>query len=641
MRTLITFIVTTSTVPLALATEINAAVSSKTGLADRILEASKKKSEELLKEVHEQIGALTSDLDKGTAEQKKDLELLKQNEDFEDQALEKTEAHLKEIASEKINIPTPPPLSSFMQGKDGQDIFAPLRRAAEKAKEFAQRLLNSSQAIDRVASETEKKDRSSSSFLEAKDIGYFLDNGGNAMSAEDANTDAAERGLSMAQEGISKLDADIAAQKKLLASEQAELEKQKEANAKIDLGDISPAAPPVASSPLLDPIGMDSSNVLPGLSFLETENGVESGTGIAAASKARFGVWLQQFKAKLNKAREAAGLPDIPQNGQKAEEKKNAEDETKQPVTSLKENDTEDKKQPVASLKENDTEDKKKQPVASLKENDTEDKKKQPNDKSTKEKDPKNEETNDDKEEDDKDDNKEDTGNKQKTESFLEWSPVTFAETDEMKKEQRDVARLKEEFNESMQKVKESSASLIAESKADLEASNALKSRLEGEDGTSSFMEASSYDPQREADAIKALDRKWEAEAEKLRNAPIGGPEDDELNSLMKTQKERDAKDDAKIKDLKDQMQQDLKKLHKEISLATATTGDDFSSFLETANKNPESEKAEALLNRVEDFIAHDEISTRAELKALSSEAGRAVDSIPGVLAQIARHVVH
>lgn len=72
-----------------------------TRIADRVIEASKKKSEELLNEVgapttwlglgqhqphqvHEQIKSLTSDLDQSTAEQKKDLDLLKQDEDYQD-----------------------------------------------------------------------------------------------------------------------------------------------------------------------------------------------------------------------------------------------------------------------------------------------------------------------------------------------------------------------------------------------------------------------------------------------------------------------------------------------------------------------------------------------------------------------------
>ncbi|KAF4746360.1 hypothetical protein FOZ63_024259, partial [Perkinsus olseni] len=114
-------------------------------------------------------------------------------------------------------------MSSFMEGKNGQgDIFAPLRKAAEKAKEFAQKLFNGTEAsVEGPAGDTSQANggkNSSSSFLEAKDIGYFLGNAG-SVGSEDADTDAAERGLSMAQDGISKLDADIAAQKKMLATE--------------------------------------------------------------------------------------------------------------------------------------------------------------------------------------------------------------------------------------------------------------------------------------------------------------------------------------------------------------------------------------------------------------------------------------
>ncbi|KAF4704672.1 hypothetical protein FOZ63_027655, partial [Perkinsus olseni] len=321
----------------------------------------------------------------------------------------------------------------------------------------------------------------------------------------------------------------------------------------------------------------DYSNALPSLSFLETHNGAST---VAATSRARLSSWLQRFRAKLNKARAAAGLPDLP------------DEPPKKGVTDKEKAEPAVEGERAAKGSSSGGENK--------------------------------------------------TGKKKA--SFLEWAPVNFAETEDRQKEKREVARLKEEFAESMQKVKDQSAALLAESKADLEANRSFKSKLEtgDEPSTSSFVETSSYDPEKEAAAIKALNRRWEAEAEKLRNAPIGGPEEEELTTLMKTQRERDAKDDEKIKELKDQMHDDLKKLHKEIALATASTAnEDFSSFLEAGHKNPESERAESLLNRVEDFVAHDEIKTKAELQALRNDAGDAVGSIPGVLAQIARRIVH
>ncbi|KAF4707264.1 hypothetical protein FOZ62_029752 [Perkinsus olseni] len=501
--------------PLVSGIQVNAAIGARTSLADRVIETSRKKSEELLKEVHDQIRSLTSDLDQSTAEQKKDLELLKQNEDYQDRALENTESKLKDIAAEKMTLPDAPPMSSFMEGKNGQgDIFAPLRKAAEKAKEFAQKLFNGTEAsVEGPAGDTSQadggKNSSSSSFLEAKDIGYFLDNAG-SVGSEDADTDAAQRGLSMAQDGISKLDADIAAQKKMLATERAELEKEKEATAKINLDDAD-SATSVASSLPDTPDQLDNtedySNALPSLSFLETHSGAST---VAAASRARLSSWLQRFRAKLNKARSAAGLPDLPTEIPK-------KDITNEEEKSVAKGEKGTKKRSSSE--------------------------------------------------------KEESG-KRKGSSFLEWAPVNFAETEDRQKEKREVARLKEEFAESMQKVKDQSAALLAESKADLEANRNFKSKLETDDepSTSSFVETSSYDPEREAAAIKALNRRWEAEAEKLRNAPIDGPEEEELTAMLKTQREKDAKDDEKIRELKDEMHEDLKKLHKEIALATAST---------------------------------------------------------------------
>ncbi|KAF4683720.1 hypothetical protein FOZ63_010634, partial [Perkinsus olseni] len=253
-RRLLFCVTTMAALPLVVSIQVNTEIGARTSLADRVIETSRKKSEELLKEVHDQIRSLTSDLDQSTAEQKKDLELLKQNEDYQDRALENTESKLKDIAAEKITLPDAAPMSSFMQGKNGQgDIFAPLRKAAEKAKEFAQKLFNGTEAsVEGPAGDSSQVDggnnSSSSSFLEAKDIGYFLGIAG-SVGSEDADTDAAERGLSMAQDGISKLDADIAAQKKMLATERAELEKEKEATAKINLDDADSATSVASSLP--------------------------------------------------------------------------------------------------------------------------------------------------------------------------------------------------------------------------------------------------------------------------------------------------------------------------------------------------------------------------------------------------------
>lgn len=147
---------------------------------------------------------------------------------------------------------------------------------------------------------------SSSSFLEAKDVGYFLGDAA-SLGTEDPDTDAAERGLSLAQDGvgvckamkvghvllwqISTLDADIAAQKKMLATERDELEKEKESTAKLDLN-VDSQGSLVASSdtPQVDPL--EDAETLPGLSFLETQSGASSAA--AAASRARLSSWLQR-----------------------------------------------------------------------------------------------------------------------------------------------------------------------------------------------------------------------------------------------------------------------------------------------------------------------------------------------------------
>ncbi|EEQ97205.1 hypothetical protein Pmar_PMAR014461, partial [Perkinsus marinus ATCC 50983] len=193
---------------------------------------------------------------------------------------------------------------------------------------------------------------------------------------------------------ISKLDADIAAQKKMLATERDELEKEKESTAKLELN-VDSQGSLLASSdtPQVDPL--EDAETLPGLSFLETQSGASSAA--AAASRARLSSWLQRFRAKLNKARAAAGLPALPVN-------------STQKVAVNKEEKRDERTKGSSST--------------------------------------------------------EITKSKEK-ESLLQWAPLNFAESEDMQKEKRDVARLKEEFAESLQKVKDQSAALLAESQAD------------------------------------------------------------------------------------------------------------------------------------------------------------------------------
>lgn len=80
----------------------------------------------------------------------------------------------------------------------------------------------------------------------------------------------------------------------MLATERADLEKEKESTAKLELGDAtldakgSSVASPEAQ--LVDPLE-DSSPEFPGISFLETHNRASS---VAAASRARLSSWLQR-----------------------------------------------------------------------------------------------------------------------------------------------------------------------------------------------------------------------------------------------------------------------------------------------------------------------------------------------------------
>ena len=221
----------------------NAAKRAKA--AEAAWEASRKKTDSLLAKVHTEIDSLNADIAKSSAKDRSELSMLEQSRKKEDAELQASEEKLKELESNKVELPTP---SSFLQtrGSTLDEILAPLRKAAEDAKHFAEQMRTHGQAKP-------------SSFIE------------NATSG-----DKAARALSLAEQALKKLNADIATQKKQL--EEEEKKAKEEGFAPVYEDGAAPA------------------------SFLQT------GSTFDPLSPQALADWKDKFELQLQKAREAAGI---------------------------------------------------------------------------------------------------------------------------------------------------------------------------------------------------------------------------------------------------------------------------------------------------------------------------------------------
>jgi hypothetical protein len=141
-----------------------------------------------LVKVHEEIDHLNSDLEKSALEDKHQIALLEQQRKDADVKLQATDRQLKKLES------TGSEAASFVQTSDSADFLAPLRKAAEDAKRFAEQL--------------KAHPFGASSFVQT------------------AADDRASKALSLAEKALKKLDDDIAAEKKELAAEQEEAKRE-------------------------------------------------------------------------------------------------------------------------------------------------------------------------------------------------------------------------------------------------------------------------------------------------------------------------------------------------------------------------------------------------------------------------------
>ena len=117
-----------------------AEASNKAKAAEEAWQKSRKETDSLLAKVHSEMAALNVDLNKNAEKQKADLALLESSRQKETEALNATEKKLKDLHAH--SQAAAPVVTSFME--DGEDYLAPLRKAAEAAKVFAEKIRNES-----------------------------------------------------------------------------------------------------------------------------------------------------------------------------------------------------------------------------------------------------------------------------------------------------------------------------------------------------------------------------------------------------------------------------------------------------------------------------------------------------------------
>ena len=168
--------------------EAEAKASKDAAAAKARWESSKAKTDALLVKVHEEIDHLNADLEKSALEDKHKIALLEKERKVADAKLHETDANLKRLETSGSTA------SSFVQTSDSADFLAPLRKAAEDAKRFAEQ-------------------------LKAHPFG------GSSFVQTEAD-DRANKALSLAEKALRKLDDDIATEKKELAAEQEEAKRE-------------------------------------------------------------------------------------------------------------------------------------------------------------------------------------------------------------------------------------------------------------------------------------------------------------------------------------------------------------------------------------------------------------------------------
>ena len=602
--------------------------------AEAAWEQSRKNTDSLLARVHDEIKALNEDLDKTSTQEKKDLALLEDTRKKEDAELEATEKKLRDLANTKVTVPS----SSFLEGFNSDDFLAPLRRAAQQAREFAKQIKEHSFF----------KKGASSSFLESHD-------------------DKASKALSLAEAALKKLDSDIAAQKKQLAEEEEKAKKEEqeaEARASTEfaepasflelgtLGDLKAAAAAAERQAKsaeaaweasrkktqsllskvhtqIDSLNTDLDKAMARdrteLSMLEENRKKEDAELEATEEKLKE---LTSHKVELPAAsfleKSSSNLDEILAPLRKAaEDAKHFAEEmrgqrsVRMPSALIQTGGEEDKASKALSLAEAALK-KLDEDIAAQKKELVEEEEKAKKEGFA----PVDEETAEepvaasflqtgngfdplspqaladwrDRFELQLQKAREAAGiHSAPRSAFVQTAVTGFADNEQLREDERQVERLEGQFNQQMQKLKEDNAELLARAKEEMERAKEEESKVKRQLSQASLLETGQkYDPAKEEAHIRELERKWVREAENIVTPPHIVQQDNELQAMIEQQKVREAEAEAQLDQMKQKLNKDIEIMHRD--LAASSVSGRPASFLQTSVKGP----AEAALARAE-----------------------------------------
>jgi hypothetical protein len=594
-------------------------------------EQSRKNTNSLLVKVHDEIKALNDDLEKTSEQEKKDLNLLEENRKKEDAELEATEKKLKELANTKVTIPS----SSFLQGFNSDDFLAPLRRAAQQARDFAKQI----------------KDHASFKF-------------GDASSFLESHDDKASKALSLAEQALKKLDADIASQKKQLAEEVEKAKKEEqEAEARAasefapasflelgSMGDLKAAADKAEREAKIaeaaweasrsktksllskvhdqiDHLHIDLDKAMARdkneLSMLE-QHRKEENTKLEATEERIKELAAQKIeepssfleKSSANLDEILAPLRKAAEDAKHFAEEMRSHAHFKVPSSFIETEGPEDRASKALSLAEQALK-KLDEDIAAQKKTLMEEQEKAKRDGFE----PVDEESAEpvaasflqtgnafdplspqaladwrDRFELQLQKAREAAGIHTPLHSSLaQISLNSLADNEQLREDERLVEKLEAQYNQQMQKLKEDNAELLARAKEEMERAKEEEGKVKRMLSQSSLIQTGEkYDPAKEESHIRELERKWIREAESIVAPPAVVQQDNELQALIEQQRVKEAEAEAQLDQMKKKLDKDIEIMHKD--LASSSLSGRPASFLQTGSKGP----ADAALARAE-----------------------------------------
>ena len=602
------------------AAEVNAERQAKA--AEAAWEQSRKNTDSYLAKIHSEVDALNQDLDKTSSQEKADLALLESNRKKEDAELEAAAKKLKDLANTKVTLP-----SSFLEGFNSDDFLAPLRRAAQQARNFAKQI---------------------------KDHSFFRSNGASSFLQTPEN-DKASKALSLAEQALKKLDADIAAQKKQLAEEE---EKAKREEQQAEQEAASEFAAPAS---FLEMSSMSAADIHAAAVKAEQDAKVAEANWESSQKKtegmlAKVHGEIDSLNSDLDKSiiKDKNELVLLEENRRRedaqliATEKKikalNAEPDEEEPASFLEKGSAsldeilaplrkaaEDAKhfaeqmrsqshlKPASFIELSDDNASKALSLAeaALKKLDA--------DIAAQKKELAEEEAKfrgegslpaasflqtgsgfdplspqaladwRDRFELQLQKAREAAGiHTPFHSSFAQMKQSSFAENDQLREDERLVERLENQYNQQMQKLKEDNAELLARAKEEMERAKDEENKIKNQLAQSSLLEVShKYDPAKEEAHIRDMERNWIREAESIVTPPQVVQQDNELQALIEQQKVKEAESEAQLEQMKQKLNKDIEVMNRDLAASSLSKP---VSFLQTGSKGP----AEAALARAE-----------------------------------------